>query len=168
MHFCNWRWGRYQRTLSYVTLTVIWLGHGGLPKLGLQGGHKLAASQGLVPSLRGSAHLCLQPYSSVHLKFCKIKKKKTAGNSVRFLIHCVLYKQTDKSKGRKTAAWLVVVVVAAVIKRKQLMKLVFSKAESSFGIYQGAKTTLAFSLLWSVCYYLPLSVMQITPPHYLL
>ena len=58
--------------------------------------------------------------------------------------------------------------VVAVIKWKQLMKLVFRKVESSFGIYQGAKTTLAFSLLWSVCYRLPLLVMQITPLHYLL
>lgn len=48
------------------------------------------------------------------------------------------------------------------------MKLVFRKVESSFGIYPGAKTTLAFSLLWSVCYCLPLLVMQITPLHYLL
>lgn len=165
MCFCNWRWGRYQRTLSYVTLTVIWLGHRGLLKLGFQGGHKLAASQALGPSLRGSAHFFLQPYySSVHLKFWKIKKKMLE-IQLDFLFSVYYTRRQTKAKKNCSLNFFVVV---AVIKWKQLMKLVFRKVESSFGIYQGAKTTLAFSLLWSVCYRLPLLVMQITPLHYLL
>ena len=84
-----------------MTLTVIWLGHGGLPKLGLQGGHKLAASQGLVPSLRGSAHLCLQPYSSVHLKLGKIKKKRLLEIQLDFLFTVYYTSRQTKAKEEK-------------------------------------------------------------------
>lgn len=63
-----------------------------------------------IPRLGSLPERICPPLPAALLLFCtlkilqNLKKKKTAGSSVRILIHCVLYKQTDKSKGRKTAA----------------------------------------------------------------
>lgn len=61
-----------------------------------------------VPRLGSLTERICPPVPAALLLFCTLtilqNLKKNAGNSVRFLIQCVLYKKTGKSKGRKTAA----------------------------------------------------------------